>query len=56
LKPNEKAQSDMIVGGLTDVLLRIAENREVVFCFPGSENCFEPNAEYAIDGVTEKVK
>lgn len=45
----------MIVGGLTDVLLRAADNRDVIFCLPGPENCFEPNAQFAIDGFTEKV-
>jgi len=55
LKPNEKSQMEMLIGGLTDVLFRAAENNEAVFCLPGGENCFEANAQYGIDGFTEKA-
>jgi hypothetical protein len=55
LKPNEKAQSEFVVGGIAEALFRAAEGNEAYFCLPGSENCFEPTAHYGIDGVTEKV-
>ena len=56
MKPNEKAQTDMLVGGLTEILFRVSENTEAIVCLPGTDNCFEPSAHYGIDGVTEKVK
>ena len=55
LKPNEKSQTDMLSGGLAEILCRVAEGGEAVFCIPGPNNCFEPAAHYGIDGVTEKV-
>ena len=45
----------MFCGGLAEILFRVAEGNEAVFCLPGSDNCFEPSAHYGIDGVTEKV-
>ena len=54
-KPNEKSQTDMLSGGLAEILCRVAEGGEAVFCIPGPNNCFEPAAHYGIDGVTEKV-
>ena len=45
----------MAVGGLTDLLMKIAEGKDAIFALPGSENCFDPTAQYGIDGVTEKV-
>lgn len=56
LKPNEKTQLDMVAGGLSDLLFRVAEGKEAVFCLPGHDSCFEPAAQYGIDGVTEKVR
>ena len=56
LKPNEKAQTEMLSGGLAEILCRVAEGGEAVFCLPGPDNCFEPAAHYGIDGVTEKVQ
>ena len=55
LKPSEKNQQEMFCGGLAEILFRVAEGNEAVFCLPGSDNCFEPSAHYGIDGVTEKV-
>ena len=55
LKPGDKAQSEMIVASIAEILLRLAEGRPAVFCLAGSDNCFEPTANFAIDGVTEKV-
>ena len=55
LKPSEKIQTEMFCGGLAEILFRVAEGNEAVFCLPGSDNCFEPSAHYGIDGVTEKV-
>ena len=55
LKPSEKAQSEMIVASLVEILFRLSEGRPAIFCLLGSENCFEPTANFAIDGVTEKV-
>ena len=45
----------MMVGGLAEVIYRVAEGDEAIVCLPGTDNCFEPSAHYAIDGVTEKV-
>ena len=45
----------MLSGGLAEILCRLAEGGEAVFCLPGPANCFEPAAHYGIDGVTEKV-
>ncbi len=56
LKPGEKIQLEMLVSGLADLLTKVAgDSGEAVFCLPGGENCFEPTALYAIDGITEKV-
>ncbi len=46
----------MLSGGLAELLMRVADGGEGVFVLPGKENCFEPTAKFAIDGVTEKVK
>ena len=54
-KPNEKNQNEMIVGGLSEILIRVSEGDEIIFCLPGPDNCFEASASYGIDGVTEKV-
>jgi hypothetical protein len=45
----------MVVGGLSEILFKAAEGGEVVVCMIGPENCFESNANYGIDGFTEKV-
>ena len=55
LKPAEKAQLEMIIASLSEILLRLAEGNPATFCLPGSDNCFEPTANFAIDGATEKV-
>ncbi len=55
MKPGDKAQSEMIIASLVEILLRLSEGRSAVFCLPGSDNCFEPTATFAIDGATEKV-
>ena len=55
LKPSEKAQFEMILASLVEILFRLAEGRPIVFCIPGTNNCFEPTANFAIDGTTEKV-
>ncbi len=55
LRPNEKQQLDMLVGGLADLLFKLSEGNEAFFCVPGAKNNFEPSAHYTIDGVTEKV-
>ncbi len=46
----------MLSGALSELLARVAEGGESVFVLPGRENCFEPSAQFAIDGFTEKVK
>ena len=56
LRPTEKAQNEMVIGGITELLIKVAEGKEAVLCLPGPENCFEPTAQYGIDGVTEKVR
>jgi len=38
LKPNDKAQTEMVINGLADILLRAAEGGEAVFCLPGKIN------------------
>ena len=45
----------MVVGGIADMLMKLGEGREAILALPGAENCFEPTAQYGIDGVTEKV-
>ena len=45
----------MVAGGLAEILCRVAEGGEIVFCLPGPDNSFEASASYGIDGVTEKV-
>lgn len=45
----------MIIASLTEILLRLSEGNPATFCLPGSDNCFEPTANFAIDGTTEKV-
>jgi hypothetical protein len=45
----------MIIAGIAEILLRLSDGRAATFCLPGSDNCFEPNANFAIDGITEKV-
>ena len=55
LRPNDKLQTEMLVGGLAELLMKVADGKEAVFCVPGPENCFEPTAHYGIDGITEKA-
>ena len=55
LKPSERQQTDMLVGGLAELLTKVADGKEMFLCLPGTENCFQPSAHYAIDGITEKV-
>ena len=45
----------MLVGGLAELLTKVADGKEPVLCLPGTENCFQPSAHYGIDGITEKV-
>ena len=35
LRPNEKAQHEMVINGLADVLMRVADGEEAIFCLPG---------------------
>ena len=55
LRVSEKTQVEMLVGGLAELLMKVADGDEAVLCMPGTENCFEPTAHYGIDGITEKV-
>lgn len=45
----------MLVGGLAELLTKVADGKEPILCLPGTENCFQPSAHYGIDGITEKV-
>ena len=45
----------MIVNGLTEILTKASEGDKLIFCYPGLVDCFEANAFYGIDGITEKV-
>ena len=56
LKPSDKAQTEMIIASLVEIFLRLSEGGTATFCLPGSDNCFEPTATFAIDGATEKVR
>jgi hypothetical protein len=41
LRPNEKAQLEMIISGLAEILIRAAEGDEAVFALPGQGTvCF----------------
>jgi len=55
MKPNDKAQAEMMVAGFSEILIRVADGNPAVLCLPGPDNCFEPTAHYGIDGITEKV-
>lgn len=55
LRPSEKVQQEILVNAFAEVLLKMAEGEEAVFCLPGPDNCFEPTAQFAIDGITEKA-
>jgi hypothetical protein len=55
LRPNAAVQQEMVIGGLAEILFKAAEGGEAVVCMLGSEDCFESNAHYGIDGFTEKV-
>jgi len=55
LKPNEKVQLDILSGGIAELLVKVADGEDAIFCLPSSENSFEPTAHFAIDEVTEKV-
>ena len=55
MKPSDRSQTDMLVGGLAELLTKVADGKEPVLCLPGTENCFQPSAHYGIDGITEKV-
>ena len=55
LKPSDKAQTEMIIASLVEIFLRLSDGGTATFCLPGSDNCFEPTATFAIDGATEKV-
>ncbi|TRY67057.1 hypothetical protein TCAL_02734 [Tigriopus californicus] len=55
LKPGEKIQQEMLVGGLVELLSKIADGKETVLCLPGPDNCFQPTAHFGIDGITEKL-
>ena len=55
LRPSAAIQADMIVNGLTDILMKAAEGDKVIFCYPGRADCFEATASYGMDGITEKV-
>ena len=56
MRPNATAQEEMMLGAFSEILLRASEGDQVIFCVPGPDTCFEANAYYGIDGVTEKVK
>ncbi|XP_059082363.1 inactive ubiquitin carboxyl-terminal hydrolase MINDY-4B-like isoform X4 [Tigriopus californicus] len=56
LKPGEKIQQEMLVGGLVELLSKIADGKETVLCLPGPDNCFQPTAHFGIDGITEKLR
>ena len=45
----------MVVGGISEVLIKVAEGKEATLALPGPETCFEATGQYGIDGVTEKV-
>ena len=55
MKPTDKAQFEMVIGGISEVLHKVAEGKDCVLCLPGPETCFEATGQYGIDGVTEKV-
>ena len=35
LKPSSKSQEEMIIAGLSEILIRAAEGDEAIFCLPG---------------------
>ena len=56
LQPKQKAQKEMIIEGVMDVIFKAAGGENAVFCLPGAKNCFEPSQRYLSDTITEKVK
>ncbi len=51
LRPNEKAQLEMIISGLAEILIRAAEGDEAVFALPGQGTvCFNDS-----DQGSEKI-
>eukprot|EP00095_Tigriopus_kingsejongensis_P007844 maker-scaffold62_size438377-snap-gene-1.5 protein:Tk07844 transcript:maker-scaffold62_size438377-snap-gene-1.5-mRNA-1 annotation:"predicted protein" len=55
LKPGEKVQQEILVGSLSELLMKIADGKEAFFCLPGPDNCFQATAHFGIDGITEKL-
>ena len=55
MKPNDKNQIEMIVGGLSEILCKVADGQDSILALPGPDTCFEATGQYGIDGVTEKV-
>ena len=56
LKPNAKIQKEMLVNGLSEILLRASEGKEMFVLMQGPKACFEGNSNFGIDGFTEKVE
>jgi hypothetical protein len=46
---------DMVIGGISEVLHKVADGKESILCLPGPDPCFEATGQYGIDGVTEKL-
>ena len=55
LQPKQRAQKEMIIEGVLDVIFKAAGGENGIFCIPGDKNCFEPTQRYLSDTITEKV-
>ena len=55
LKPNATTQEEMLVNALSEILFKAADGKDAFVCMLGSDNCFDSNSHFGIDGYTEKV-
>jgi len=55
LQPKQRAQKEMIIEGVLDVIFKAAGGENGIFCIPGDKNCFEPTQRYLSDTITEKL-
>jgi len=47
---------EMVIGCLSEILLKTADGEKTFIAIPGPDICFEANPNYGIDGITEKVQ
>ena len=50
LKPSSKSQEEMIIAGLSEILIRAAEGDEAIFCLPGPGTKFNLSSGLTLHG------